>query len=117
MAAAKKNTAAEAVAEHGAIGAAGRIDDAPEVEHVIEEPIIDEAFTEAVATGWEYAHIKGFDPDVLLSHMNGAGQDGWEAVSVDPYHGIAWLKRQIAVTPPVEEAATDTIVADDGSES
>lgn len=43
---------------------------------------------------WEYARvvIKAEQDPVLL--LNEYGADRWEAVSIDQYNGVAWMKRQ-----------------------
>jgi hypothetical protein len=81
MAAAKKTTAKTTV-------------NAPEVEQTIQEPIVE---PEPVHQRWEYARLRdgGNGSDLLLSRLQEAGTEGWEAISVDAYQGVAWLKRPV----------------------
>lgn len=78
MAAAKKTTAKTTV-------------NAPEVEQTIQEPIIEpEPEPEPMHQRWEYSYTAA-----NLEALNTVGQYGWEAVNIDGYHDVAWLKRPV----------------------
>lgn len=45
---------------------------------------------------WEYTYLMARNSDDLLEKMNEAGTDGWEAINVDSFQGVAWMKRLVA---------------------
>ena len=40
---------------------------------------------------WEYKKVAATD-----TMMNEAGEDGWEAINVDLFQGVAWMKRKVS---------------------
>ena len=96
----------ELIEQPNATGEGGEMDQMVSVVKVTDPAAIDRSeFTDpdfpAMVNGdlppsWEYTYLMARNSDDLLEKMNEAGTDGWEAINVDSFQGVAWMKRLVA---------------------